>query len=153
MRGHVQTQLRQIEATVGRIKQTNHDLFTAHRGKNRNPQFDAAKFRPHGSMSFLRQAGLVTDQVGNDLEPTRNLVQEFQGQMHQFGQDTVQANADDNRALPRLDMYVAGPCRDGIGQQTVHQHTNLNRVFRGFGLQILERLVHGRRWRGHGKIG
>lgn len=63
--------------------------------------------------------------------------------MHEFGENAVQADADRERAFPRLDMDVARARLDGIEDDAVYEDAGFNVVFGSLGLQILDRVVHG----------
>ena len=64
-------------------------------------------------MAFLGQTGLVADEIGHYLQPARDLIHQIQREMDQFGKHTVKADANDQRAFPRLNMDIAGPSADG----------------------------------------
>src|SRR5688572_6456776 len=134
----------QIEAAIARVKQADDDLFTPRGWKNGDTQLHSAQFRTARCMALLREIGHVADEAGHDFDATGDLVHQVEGEMHQFGEHSAQADANDQRVFPRLDVDVAGAGVNGVREDMIDQHANLNAFLGGIiGLEVVDGLVHG----------
>ena len=62
--------------------------------------------------------------------------------MDQFSENAIEADANDQSALPRLDMDVAGRRANGVEEDAIDQMADLDVLLGGLGLKILQGVVH-----------
>ena len=132
----------QLEAPVAGIEQPHDDLLAARGGEDRHAQLDAVQFRAADGGAVLRRAGLVGHEVGHDLEAHRDLVHEVERQMGDLGEHAVNAGAHGDGGFPGLDVQVAGAEADGVLDQAVDEHADLEALGGQFRLEILNRVTH-----------
>ena len=138
----LETQTAKIEAAVAGIEDANNDLLPAHGGEDGDTEFDPAQFGVGWRVAFLRQIGLIRNQVGHHFEATGNFLHQIQRQVDEFVKHSIEPDADHERALPGLDVEVAGADFDGVDQQVIDQRSDFNAPLVGNRLQITCRLVH-----------
>ena len=113
----LETQLIDVKSAAFGIKDANDNLFSArermaevcanHR-KKRKPKLHAALARSRPSMSFLRTICFVVDQIRHDFQTRRDFLGQFQRQTLKLPENAVEAEADEEAFLPRLNVDVAG---------------------------------------------
>ena len=57
----------EVEAAIAWIENTDDNFFAARGWENGNTLFDTAEFGVGRGMTFLRQAGLIRDEIGRSL--------------------------------------------------------------------------------------
>lgn len=142
----VEAEAAEVEGAAGGIEEADDDFFAAHGGEDGDAEFGAAEFGVGGGVAFLGQFGAEGDQVGHDLEASGDFVHEVEGEMDQFGEDTVEAHANDEGLFPGFDMEVAGAGLDGIDDEVIDQGGDVQ-LIGGNGHQVPLGLVHGRGWK------
>jgi hypothetical protein len=138
----IESERRHVETAIARIKDAHDDLLAARGGENGNALLHSAEFRISRRVAFLRQTGLIRDQIGQHLEAPGNLVHQIERQMHQFRQHTVEPDAHRQRAFPRLDVDVARSGANGVNEQIFDEHTDFNTVLGGLRLKITNCFAH-----------
>jgi hypothetical protein len=98
------------------------DLLAEERGEHRHAELHLlVAGHLHLDAAVLRQATLGDVEVRHHLEPRGDRVLQPQRRLHDLVEHAVDAEADPEHLLVGLDVDVACPLADRVGQQRVHQ--------------------------------
>src|SRR5262249_43501203 len=111
-------------------------------------QLNVIQFRSSYRRTVLRRASLISHQIRHHLESHRNLFEQINWQLHDFGQYAVDPRTNSNRVLPRLDVKITCVKPNGVLDETIHQDDYLDTLSGKFGLKILNSITHGAPRRG-----
>jgi len=119
----IHAQLFQAEARAGRVQQAQHGVLAGQRGNDRNAHVVLAAFEPQLDPTILGQPFLGDVQVGHDLDPADDRGRETLGAgwgLLLF-QHAVDAVANAQPLVERLDVHVAGPLANCLDQDLVDE--------------------------------
>ena len=140
----VEAECGEIETAIPRVKETRDDFFAARRREHRDAQLDPAEFRAAGGMALLREAGLVADQIGHHFEAAGDFLHQIERQMDEFREHAAETQPHNDGVFPRLDMDIAGAGGDGVGEDMIDEHADLDALFGGvIRLKVMRGLIHG----------
>ena len=97
-------------------------------------------------MTLLRAIGLVTDQIGHDLQTATELFTQLQRQVQQLLQHPIQSNANRETGIPRFQMNITGPRIDGILDHHVNKLGNFRLSWVRKTVQVLGGSIHKVLW-------
>ncbi len=113
--GHVELQVRLVE-------EAQHDLLAEERRQRRDAEVHLlAASHLQLDAAVLRQAPLGDVQLRHDLEPRRDRVAQLHRRLHHLVEHAVDAVADAEFLLVRLDVDVRRVALDGVGEDQVHE--------------------------------
>ena len=121
----------EIKTPVAGIKNADDDFFPSDGREDRDAEFDPAEFGVCRRVAFLGQVCLIGNEIGHDLEATGDFLHEIERQVDQLIQNSIEADADRQRALPGLDVDVAGAQFDGVDKQVIDQGADFNALLVG----------------------
>ena len=120
-RVRVQAELVDAGGEIGFVQHAQHDLLAVHRGHDGNAQVVVLAADADAHAPVLRQAALGDVQAAHDLEARGQRQLHLLGRRRRVHQHAVDAVAQPQRLLERLDVDVAGAVFDGLDQDEVGQ--------------------------------
>ncbi len=126
----LEAELGHVELEVRLVEQTEHHLLAEHGGQDGDTEVHilvAAEL--HLDAAVLRQAALGDVELRHHLDARRERVLQPERRLHDLVEHAVDAEADAEHLLVGLDVHVARPLADGVGQERVHQADD-GRLFR-----------------------
>ena len=130
--------LREVERDAALVEDTHHDRFAVHRRHGRYAQVDFLALHAQADAPVLRQAALGDVEVGHDLDARDHRGRQAPRRRFDFVQHAVDAVADDQPILERLDVNVGRAHFERIGDEQRHEADH-----RRFGREVLQ-LLHVR---------
>ena len=118
------------------VQQAQHDLFAVHGGHDGDAQVVVLAADADAHAPVLRQAAFGDVQAAHDLEARDQRQLHLLGRRRRVHQHAVDAVAQPQRLLERLDVDVAGAVFDGLDQDEVGQLDD--RGFLAGGGQLVE---------------
>ena len=105
------------ELDAGRVEDTHHDLLAEQRRQRADPEVDRLRLRQHDlHPAVLRHALLRDVELGDHLDPRRELVLDHERRLRDLHQHAVEAVADPVVLLVRLEVDVRDPGLDRVDQ-------------------------------------
>jgi len=126
-------QAQRIEVENGRlgVEHPDDDLFPVRRGQGGDPEIHRLLVDQHPGPAILGPQTIGDVHPRHNLDPRDQRDSRGPGDLHDLPQHPVDPVAHDQPPLDRLDVDVAGPAGNAVGQQGVHQLDD--RTLRGFG--------------------
>ena len=110
-----------VEIARGAVEQAHHDAFAVERRQRGDAEIDFAAQNLDLDAAVLRQAALGDVELGHQLEAGDDGGLQFARRMLLAEEHAVDAVADAEFLLERLDVDVAGALLDGVGDHGVDQ--------------------------------
>ncbi len=121
----LEAELRHVEHQLVLVEETHDDLLAEERRQARHAEVDvlrhAVVLEADLDAAVLRQALLRDVELRHDLDARRDRVAELHRRLHDVVEQAVDAVADAQLLLVRLDVDVAGALLDRRHQDDVHQ--------------------------------
>ncbi len=118
----------EVEGDGGAVQHAHHDAFAAHGGQDRDAQVDLAAADGELDAAVLREAPLGDVEVGHDLDARGDGEREVLWRGDHLVEHAVDAVADLELVLERLEVDVGGLVLDGLQQHEVQQPPHGRRV-------------------------
>ena len=117
----LEAQLGHVELEVALVQEAQDHFLAEQGGKGGDPVIHLPAAHLDLDAAVLGQPPLGDVQLGHDLDPGGDGGLEAGRRLHDLVQDAVDAVADPEGLLVRLDVDVRGPLLDGVGEDQVHQ--------------------------------
>ncbi len=105
------------ELDAGGIEDTHHDLFAEERRQRAHPEIDRLRFRQHDlHPAVLRHALLRDVELGDHLDPGRELVLDHERRLGDLHEDPVEPVPDPVEFFVRLEVDVRDAGLNGVDQ-------------------------------------
>src|ERR1700730_7436753 len=118
----VETQLGHVELEVRLVEQTHDDFFADQAGADRDAEVHlAALAQLELDAAVLREAALGDVELGHDLHAADDRCLQLHRRLHRLVEHAVDAVADAEVLLVRLDVDVARALLDRVEQDQVHE--------------------------------
>src|SRR5208282_4673925 len=121
----LETELSHVEPQIFLVEQPEHDFLAPQRGQGADTEVElllaAADIHFQHDAAVLRQPLFADVQLRHDLEAGSDCVFELDRRRHDRLQHAVNTEAHAELFFVRLDVNVAGPSLDRVGEDQIHQ--------------------------------
>jgi len=117
----LEPELRQVEGQVALVENTQHDLLAEEHRQHRHTEVDDAVPHLQLQAAVLRHPPLGDVELGEDLDARGEGRLHPERGLHHLEQRAVDPVADPQLELEGLDVDVARPPADGVGQEAVDE--------------------------------
>ena len=132
----LEAQLVEVERDAALVEDPHHHRLAVHRRHRRHAQVDLLALHAQPDAAVLRQPALGDVQVGHDLDPRDHRGRQALGRRLDVVQHAVDAVADVQLVLERLDVDVGRAHVERVGDEQAHEADD-----RRLGRQVLQ-LLH-----------
>ena len=139
-RNHLEPELGHVQHQVLFVEKPQNDLLTEQGGQRGDPKIELAHLASavHADLdaAVLGKAFLGDVELGHDLETGGDRFPEPHGRIHDHVENTVDAEPDSKLPLVGLDVDVAGPALERVGEDQVTELDD--RSFLAGALELVE---------------
>ena len=116
-----ETELFKVQLHAALVENTHHDALAVHRGHGGDAKVDVFALQAQPNAAVLRQAALGDVKVRHDFDARNHGGGEALGRRFDFVQHAIDAVANDEAILERLDVNVGGATVKRVGDDEAHE--------------------------------